>query len=133
MSAVSPPKAGGVLDVHLEQLQRVFPRATVRLVDGGASLVTVPDVVLPSGWNQQTTTVYFHAPAGYPMAKPDCFWADATLRLAGGNMPQSSGMSVCNGMPGQLTWFSWHVNWNPVTDTLLTYVRVIQDRFLKRN
>lgn len=126
--------AGGVIDAHLEQLRKFFPKASARLVGDGVTLVTVPDVVLPAGWNQDTTTVYFLAPSGYPMAKPDCFWADATLRLASGAMPQSSGMNPPTGIAQHLTWFSWHVgNWNPVTDTLLTYVRVIQDRFVKRN
>jgi hypothetical protein len=128
------PMAGSVLDAQMEQLRRAYPNASMNLVDGGLALVTVPGVELPEGWSQKVTTVWFHAPVGYPMAKPDCFWADSTLRLAGGGMPQSSGINAPAGYAQPLTWFSWHVQpWNPVGDTLLTYVRVIRDRFLKRN
>jgi hypothetical protein len=126
--------SGGILEEQLQALREIFPNASIQSVGGGPSLVTVPDVSLPSGWNQLSTTVYFLAPAGFPMAKPDCFWADASLRLTTGAMPQNSGMTPIPGLAQPQVWFSWHLQtWNPVSDSLITFVRVVQDRFLRRN
>lgn len=123
-----------VLDDQLAVLQKSFPGATVTKADGVLALVKVPEVPLPPGWNRRTTTVYFVAPTGFPMAKPDCFWAQPDLRLFNEAMPQSSAFNVVPGLGAPHLWFSWHLQtWNPLTDTLITYVRVIRDRFLKQN
>jgi hypothetical protein len=112
------------------RLQDVYPGATAIGRSDGTTLVTVPEVVLPPGWNQPATAVRFIVPVGYPMAQPDCFWAEGALRLAGGGMPQSAGVNEVPGTSQAGLWFSWHLGvWNPVTDSLLTYVRVIQRRF----
>lgn len=125
----------GPVEAQLDAVRAVFPEASAVARSDGTALVTVPGVPLPPGWNAPTTTIYFLAPAGYPMAQPDCFWADPTLRLAGGAMPQSSGLNSIPGETEPRLWFSWHLTggWNPVRDTLLSYVRTIQGRFAKRN
>ena len=98
----------------------------------GSCLVTVPNVVLPAGWTPNTVTVRVIAPVGFPTAKPDCFWTDFNLRLDGGRMPQNSGQSPLPNGPNPLLWFSWHLQkWDPNTDSLLTYLRVIENRFLE--
>jgi hypothetical protein len=132
---VSAGAVMGPVDVQLESLREVFPGATAALRTDGTTLVTVPDIPLSTAWNARTTTVVFMAPAGYPMAQPDCFWADSALRLAEGAMPQSSNISAIPGDATLRLWFSWHLSgrWNPLTDTLLTYVRVIQQRLLRGN
>lgn len=100
----------------------------------GTALITIPDITLPPGWNARQTTVSFLAPVGYPMAKPDCFWASPDLRLANGAMPQSANLSPIPGDPAARLWFSWHLStWNPLNDTLLTYARVVQERFRRGN
>jgi hypothetical protein len=131
---VSTDVNGGVLEYQLCALRKLFPNATIKTVDGGAVLVTVPEVPLPDGWNQKITTVRFLAPVGFPLARPDCFWADPALRLVTGAMPQNGGMSAVPGLSDPHTWFSWHLqSWDPLTDSLLTFVRVIQNRFLLKN
>jgi hypothetical protein len=95
----------------------------------GTAVVTVPNVELPTGWNKPRTTVYFIVPNGYPMAKPDCFWADADLRLASGAMPANTGGNAGEGVPPGSLWFSWHANtWNPNKDALVTYMGMILGR-----
>lgn len=100
----------------------------VALPDGTA-LVTVPCVSLPPGWSQEVTSLRFLVPVGYPLGKPDCFWADETLRLRSGTLPQSANSQPLPHGQGTGVWFSWHVSsWNPNRDSLLTYVRVIERR-----
>ena len=109
-----------------------FPGATLTPVNG-LQLVVIPQVPLPNGWSQPSTHIRFVIPNGYPYAAPDCFWADHTLRLARGQIPQNA--QVGQMMPGQpdpkTLWFSWHVHaaWNAATCELMTYVQVIRRRF----
>lgn len=124
----------GILEDQLTALRKLFPDASMESADGGAVLVIIPNVPLPSGWNQASTTVRFLAPAGYPMARPDCFWADASLRLASGGNPQNGGPNPIPGRTEPQMWFSWHLqSWNPVTDTLITFLRAVQRRFSMGN
>jgi hypothetical protein len=108
------------------------PGASTTRLPSGAHLVTVPEVKLPSGeWNQDVVTVHFVAPPGYPAAKPDCFWVEpGGLRLKGGRTPNGSNDS--NPIPEvgpKGTWFSWHLQqWNPNSDSLVTYFNVIMRR-----
>lgn len=126
--------SAGVLDEQLATLREMFPQASMENAEGGAVLITVPDVPLPPGWNQTATTVRFLAPAGYPMARPDCFWTDPSVRLASGGMPQNGGLNSIPGRTDQHMWFSWHLQaWNPLSDSLVTFLRVIQTRFLMQN
>jgi hypothetical protein len=121
--------AAGPVEEQAARLQGAYPESTAAPFPDGTTLVTVTNVMLPPGWNQPMTTVRFLVPVGYPMARPDCFWADAALRLASGAMPQSAGVNTVSGTSEQGLWFSWHLGaWNPITDSLLTYVRVIQRR-----
>jgi hypothetical protein len=124
----------GPVEAQVKGIQKVFPKASADPRGDGTVLVTVPDVPLPAGWSARTTTVHFLAPAGYPMAQPDCFWADATLRLEGSGMPQAANLSPIPGEAEARLWFSWHLtSWNPTRDTLLSYVRTIQGRFARGN
>lgn len=112
-----------------ERLTNTHPNASVVSLPDNTVLVTVPEVRLPPGWSQQTTAIDFIIPVGYPAARPDCFYADANLRLASGGMPASSGANQLPHLGQQRLWFSWHVSsWQPGRDDLLTYVGVIQNR-----
>lgn len=131
---MSTQLSAGVLEEQLAALRKLFPKASMENADGGAVLVIIPDVPLPPGWNLTSTTVRFLAPAGYPMAKPDCFWADASLRLASGGNPQNGNLNQIPGRADLHMWFSWHLqSWNPVNDTLVTFLRAIQRRFSMKN
>jgi hypothetical protein len=112
-------------------LRAVIPDASIQDLPDGTAWVTVPSVrLLPSGaWNADTTSVSFIAPAGYPQARPDCFFADAGLRLASGALPKNSNIQAAPNVPGQYLWFSWHVNqWDPNKDNFITYLNVIKKR-----
>lgn len=119
----------GVVGLQFTQLLRAHPKAVLEALSDGTTLVTVPDVPLPAGWSAKSTTVSFIVPIGYPAARPDCFYADADLRLAESRMPHATQMNTVPGRPQPQLWFSWHLsNWNPASDTLLTYLRVIERR-----
>ena len=124
--------ATSIVESQLTDLRKVYPGAAVVELPDGSALVTVPGVAMPSGWNQSRTTVAFLAPTGYPMARPDCFWADTALRLASGNVPGNANIQPLPGSGEQRLWFSWHLaQWDAHRDSLLTYVRVIQGRFAR--
>ena len=130
VSAPLPP----VVATHLEALRRDHPDAEATVLPDQTVLVRVPNVRLPNGWSRAETEVCFIVPPMYPVAPPDCFWAELGLRLANGALPQASNEStpIPHIPNGQRLWFSWHVQaWNPLTASLRTYVRVVEDR-LKR-
>jgi hypothetical protein len=121
------------IEEQLGQLRSRFPKADLVPAPGSLGVVIIPEFKIPPGWNQTTTTVKFVVPTGYPLSALDCFWASPDLRLASGNVPQSAQIqspapALPDGAPH--LWFSWHVPaWTPGRDTLLTYARVIYDRF----
>jgi hypothetical protein len=122
------------METHLTALRGVYSGSELTSLPDGTSLMKVPSVVLPDGWNQKTTTIWFLVPVGFPLSRPDCFWADADLRLASGAMPMNANLTALPLRGENRTWFSWHLQqWNPVTDGLLSYVRVIQDRLRRAN
>jgi hypothetical protein len=121
-----------VLQEQLERLKEFYPDATSKDIGEGRFLITVPGIRLPSGWNSNVVEVCFVVPQAYPLANPDCFFADEGLRLRGGGMPKNSALQSQPYLPGQRMWFSWHFQgWNANRDSLFTYVKLIQDR-LKR-
>jgi hypothetical protein len=118
-----------VADSHLAALRRRWKRASLIGLADGTRLVTVPGMSLPDGWNQTETTVHFLVPVGFPISRPDCFYADANLKLANGNLPMNANVQAMPGSTSQQLWFSWHLaSWNPAVDTLMTFMRVIEDR-----
>jgi len=124
----------GPVEIHLRRLQERAPGATATVAPGAGWIVCVPNIDLPPGWSKAHSQIRFVAPTGYPFAQPDCFWADADLRLANGNTPQASNPN--NALPGSAEpglWFSWHLQqpWNPNRDDFLTWLAVIRQRFAR--
>lgn len=116
-------------DGEWASLVRHRPTASLTTRADGSAVVMVPDVSLPNGWSADSTTIWFVVPVGYPGAMPDCFWADATLRVAGGGTPANSGHQPIGGDGPSGLWFSWHLQkWNHVTDDLMSYLRFITSR-----
>lgn len=121
---------------HFDRLVTKCSGATLEMLSDKTGLIGVPDVALPSGWSMPSTPVWFLAPAGYPVARPDCFWATTGLRLASGGLPTSGRDSMRIGASAQTGyWFSWHIQdapgkaaWDPQRDDLCTYMAVIRDR-----
>jgi hypothetical protein len=120
----------GVVTMQLDELRERFGEAHVDTTASGTMLVTVPGVRLPHGWSKASTAIRFFVPPGYPFAQPDCFWADADLRLASGAIPQSSGPNAIPDSGDQGLWFSWHLTgpWDPNRDTLSSWMNSIIDR-----
>ena len=120
----------GILDEQFGQLKNAFPAAQLEPKPDGSAVIRLPAVALPNGWSVAATDVLFVVPVGYPVAKPDTFWADERLRLAGGAMPSNTSMNANYGGNQQMLWFSFHPNtWNPQLDNLLTYAKLIRRRF----
>ena len=126
----------GLLEEQFEELRQEGLRrngyAVVELTNiaNGTSLITLREFALPSGWSKQKATVYFLVPIGYPVARPDTFWTDPELQLAGGGIPVNTGSNQMEGVPPNLLWFSWHPStWNPNRDNLITYAAMIRRRF----
>ena len=118
-----------IVEQQIQDLTQKFPGATCVKAPDGSHAVTIPNIPLPQGWEPRTTTVRFIAPVGFPASRPDCFWTDPNLRLTGGRNPQNTGATPMPNVPLQLLWFSWHVQkWSPNSDSLLTYLRVIENR-----
>ena len=116
-----------VAERELTRLTGRAPAATLRAQADGSLVVEVPELALPAGWSLPRTTVRWVLSAGYPAAQPDCFFADAELRLATGAMPINSGLQELQGR--QLLWFSWHIQgWRPGHDDLVSYLRFIESR-----
>jgi hypothetical protein len=121
----------GPIDIHVQRLLARYASARVLEVNGTGTMISLPPVDLPAGWNKTATEVHFFAPQGYPYAKPDCFWADEDLRLATGAMPQNANTGTpMTGLGKGALWFSWHTDhWNAGRDDLLTWIAAIKNRF----
>lgn len=122
------------VQAHFQALKALprYEAASLEPVPNGTHVVVIPGFQLPGGWNRETTTVYFVVPLGYPQARPDSFWTEPELRVAGGAMPQNAtpGGNHQQGLPPGVLWFSWHPSgWNPNQDNLITYVKLIATRF----
>lgn len=119
-----------LLDEQLAALQKTYAGAHLERRPNGSALVTVPAVPLPQGWSSGQAVVRFVVPVGYPMARPDCFWTEATLRLGSGTQPANTQMNANYGGSQPLLWFSYHPrHWDPNADSLVTYVNIIRARF----
>lgn len=119
-----------VLQAQFGALQERHAGAGMRPLPSGAALIEVPSLRLPAGWSRSSTSVRFLAPAGFPYANPDCFWADSGLRLASGALPQNSNETAIPETVESGLWFSWHLTqpWNPNRDSLLTWLATVRER-----
>ena len=132
-----------VVDIQIKELQKLRDAVNAKAdpVSNNSFVITIPDFILPEGWEvpnrpDRKVDIIFLAPPGYPGSQPDCFWVKPIgIRLTGGQTPQNSNDStVIPGVPGSQppgTWFSWHVQrWNPNSDSLVTYFKVIKNRLI---
>ncbi len=119
----------GIPEQQFVTVAERYPASELRPMDDGARIAIIRNILLRPGlWNKPSTEVGFVVPVGYPMARPDCFWADGDLRLGNGGMPKNSQFNVQYVFAGWL-WFSYHpAQWDPSRDTLITYVRLIKQR-----
>ena len=119
----------GVLEEQFTSLLQDYPSAQMKPQADGTFVVVIEGSKLAQGWNQATTTVRFVVPLGYPIARPDCFWTDSNVRVANGTANPKNAAIQLTAFAGEQMWFSWHVgSWNPQTDSLKTYMKVIEAR-----
>jgi Prokaryotic E2 family E len=117
------------LDQQLEDLKQRFRGTEARSLPSGATLITIPALSIPDHWSKNTTSIRFIVPLGYPVAKPDCFWADQDLKLRSQTPIQAGTVNQIPETNEFGLWFSWHANqWNANSDNLITYVNIIKNR-----
>lgn len=115
------------LDSQIAAVRGRYPDASIAPQADGGQLVHLPSVSLPDGWSAAATGIWFVVPAGYPTVRPDCFYADAGLRLVSGGEPGNSSMQVVDNVARR--WFSWHLtSWDEARDGLAQYVRFVERR-----
>ena len=118
-----------VVLAQLEALKTRHPDAGWEELLDGVIRVVVPSTPIPSGWSTATVSVHFVLPVGFPVATPDCFWTDADLRLADGQMPQNTGNTPMPGATEPLLWFSWHTQAWDSASRVSHWLRAIMQRF----
>jgi hypothetical protein len=124
-----------VLDRQFSDLRKRHSQALHYSSPDGVSfdIIQVPNYPIGPGWSKQSTAIWFVVPGGYADgSRPDCFWADADLRLANGAMPTNSNLSPVPGLAdcAPKLWFSWHLaTWNSNLQTIYNYLLVCGDRF----
>ena len=115
------------LATQLGDVQRRYPHACLQQYPDGLRALVIPGVPLGGGWSATTATLRFLVPVGFPHVKPDCFYTDAGLQLAGARDPQSSNLQAAFG--GSYRWFSWHISaWDPVHGSLDQFLHVCEAR-----
>ncbi len=118
----------GLADVRVREFLIRHPEADATRLPDGSWAVRVRDVALDTAiWSKATTTVAFFVPAAFPMARPDCFLADADLHHANGTVTSNAQV---NEQPhfGSMLWFSYHPTTWDIRDTVETYFRLIRQR-----
>lgn len=116
-----------VADVELQSIEARYGGVAVLPQPDGSVQVVLESVCLPPGWSRASSRIAFVLPVGYPAAQPDCFFAEDSLRLASGALPQNAGMQQL----GNATWlwFSWHLtSWTPGRDNAVTFAHFIESR-----
>lgn len=122
----------GALPVLIEQIERVrqdYPNLIVTQRQDGIIDLEIPAFELPAGWTKAQTSVLVTVPVGYPDNKPQGFFVDSDLQLASGQ--QAGGLSGAQMINGR-NWnaFCWNsAEWNPQTDGLRKYVKIMLCRF----
>ena len=115
-----------IIEQQLKQLEEKFPLAEILYNGKNLGTLHIPQIKLPIGWNKSITDIYFYIPYGFPSACPQHFYTSYDLRLENGCNPRAT-QSIEN---YKYLMFYWRLDkWSPNYDTLLTYVRVIQNRF----
>lgn len=121
-----PAGAQRLVDRRVEEFLLKRESSAERQADGSWAVV-VPGVPLSNAWSKPSCTIAFIVPAAFPVQRPDCFWADADLRLRNGAMPSNAGPGpVCVFSP--MLWFSYHPQAWDIRDTVETYFHLVQSR-----
>ena len=97
----------------------------------GTACVVFSAYPLPRGYSKKASDLLLMLPLSYPNGKPDMFWLEPDVALAGGGVPKSADQIETH-VNRQWRRFSWHVSsWNPATDNLRTFLEFINCRLAK--
>ena len=97
----------------------------------GMACVVFSEYPLPRGYTRAASNLLLMMPPSYPNGKPDMFWVEPEIVLAGGTVPRSAD-SVETHLGRQWRRFSWHLtSWNPAVDDLRTYLEFVNSRLAK--
>ena len=118
----------GVTKEHIDEVLQVYP-GELRLHGDGSAELRLQKFALPAGYSRSEVDLLIRLPALYPEAKPDMFWVNPPVTLAGGAQPQATSMETIDGQ----TWqrFSWHLvanAWQPGVSRLRDFVRAVRAR-----
>jgi hypothetical protein len=129
LDSMATPVLFGPADGQLDQLRARFPQARTDGLTDGSLVLTIANFPLPDGWSLKSVDICFVLSPAYPVAKPDCFFADEKLRLADGRMPSNARIQPHPMTQHPAMWFSYHgVTWKADRDTYLSFVRMIERR-----
>jgi hypothetical protein len=137
-----------IKDQFAQVLER-FPQAQMEIEDpediqvNKETILHLPELQLPPGWSKDKASIRFEVPVGFPFQAPRNFYSDLDLQVRsehghGYHIPKTTNPAELNGQ--KLLRFFWKIArreysyvhslyWSPSSDTLMTYIRVIQSRF----
>lgn len=116
------------LEPEVQKIRARFGTCDVRPQADGTVVLVIGPVALASGWARTESRMFLVVPPGYPEQRPQGFFADGGLTLAGGAQAKGSGPNTVAGEPA--THFCWNPNlWDPAKDDLWKYAKLMAERF----
>lgn len=129
------------IEEGLKRIQTKYPQAHILNNPQAESLLVIPSVLLPKGFNKTICTVLTKIPHGFPGTHPNGFWIDfpdLKVKLTPSDVtgrPYYSNNNNIYGYPewdGHVTYFYWRLQaWNPNKDSLYTWLMAITKGRLK--
>jgi hypothetical protein len=116
------------IETEVEKIRAEFGACDVRPQPDGSVVLVIGPVALDSGWGRAESRIFLVVPPGYPEQRPQGFFADGGLTLAGGAQAKCSGQTVIAGEA--VTTFCWNPQlWDPAKDDLWKYAKLMAERF----
>ena len=75
-----------VIQAQFARVLQDFPGATMAEQPDGTIHVEARNIQVPPGWNKPATSILVILPVTFPEARPNGFYADPDLNLAGGGV-----------------------------------------------
>jgi hypothetical protein len=116
------------LEPEVAKIRAEFGACDVRPQPDGSVVLAIGPVALDSGWSRAESRILLVVPPGYPEQRPQGFFADGGLTLAGGAHAKCSGQIIVAGEA--VTTFCWNPQlWDPSKDDLWKYAKLMAERF----
>lgn len=115
-----------MMNKHLSSLHRKYPKAFLRPASDSRLLVTIPEFLLPDGYNKTTTTLRFFIDDSDSNQCPSDFYVDEDLLLQDGRHFSGTGITNLETLDFPVKWCCCRVrDWDRKIHEALTYARVI--------